>query len=55
MHSALDRGIDLRGPFHWTGVDNYEWNHGFDVSFGIVDRDRAVRESASVLAAEAKA
>ena len=46
---AIDRGIDVRGLFHWTGVDNYEWLHGYDVSFGIIDRDRRVRPSAEVL------
>ncbi len=40
----------MRGLFHWTAVDNYEWFHGFDVSFGIMDRDRRVRASAGVLA-----
>jgi beta-glucosidase len=54
VNEALARGIDVRGLFHWTGVDNYEWNHGFDVSFGIIDRDRVVRPSARVLAEEAK-
>jgi len=53
VNGALARGIDVRGIFHWTGVDNYEWSHGFDVSFGIVDRHRVVRPSAQVLAAEA--
>ncbi|MBV8959056.1 MAG: glycoside hydrolase family 1 protein [Actinobacteria bacterium] len=47
--SALARGIDVRGFFHWTAVDNYEWLHGYDVSFGIIDRDRTVRASAEVL------
>jgi beta-glucosidase len=51
--SAIDRGIDVRGLFHWTGVDNYEWLHGFDVAFGIIDRDRRVRPSAEVLRAAA--
>jgi beta-glucosidase len=46
---ALARGIDVRGFFHWTAVDNYEWLHGFDVRFGIIDRERKVRESARVL------
>ncbi len=54
-NDALGRGIDVRGMFHWTGVDNYEWLHGFDVSFGIVDRDRNVRPSAAVLKREATA
>ncbi len=50
---AIERGIDIRGFFHWTGVDNYEWMHGFDVSFGLIDRDRHVRPSAEVLRAAA--
>ena len=33
---AIADGIDVRGFFHWTGVDNYEWNYGFDVQFGCV-------------------
>jgi len=53
VNGALGRGIDIRGLFHWTGVDNYEWHHGYDVSFGLVDRERRVRPSARVLAAEA--
>ncbi len=53
VHEAIARGIDVRGLFHWTAVDNYEWLHGYDVSFGIIDRDRQVRPSAHVLAREA--
>jgi beta-glucosidase len=53
-HDALARGIDIRGFFHWTGVDNYEWLHGYDVAFGIIDRDRNVRPSAAVLKAETR-
>ena len=51
--AAIDRGVDVRGLFHWTGVDNYEWLHGYDVAFGIIDRDRNVRPSAQVLQAAA--
>ena len=47
--AAMARGVDVRGFFHWTAVDNYEWLHGYDVSFGIIDRDRNVRASARVL------
>ena len=50
---AIARGIDVRGFFHWTAVDNYEWLHGFDVAFGLIDRDRNVRPSAWVLEREA--
>jgi beta-glucosidase len=52
-HEAIAVGVPLRGFFHWTGVDNYEWIHGYDVPFGVIDRDRRVRASADVLAAEA--
>jgi beta-glucosidase len=55
VHDALDRGVDIRGLFHWTAVDNYEWQHGFDVRFGLIDLDRRVRPSALVLADEARA
>ena len=56
VQQALARGIDVRGVFHWTAVDNYEWLHGYDgaTAFGLVDRDRNVRPSARVLAAEAR-
>ena len=53
-HDAIARGIDVRGFFHWTAVDNYEWLHGYDVAFGIIDRDRNVRPSALVLQREAR-
>lgn len=46
-------GHDIRGLFHWTAVDNYEWLHGDDVSFGLIDRDRNVRPSAAVLVEQA--
>ncbi|HUA42575.1 MAG TPA: family 1 glycosylhydrolase [Streptosporangiaceae bacterium] len=50
---AIARGIDVRGLFHWTAVDNYEWLHGFDVQFGLIDRDRNIRPSARVFQREA--
>src|SRR6267154_6781791 len=54
IHAAIERGADVRGCFHWTGVDNYEWLHGFDLAFGIIDRDRNVKPSALVLRGEAR-
>jgi beta-glucosidase len=42
--AALDRarcaGADVRGYFHWTAVDNYEWRAGFsDARFGLIGFD----------------
>jgi beta-glucosidase len=50
VSDALADGVDIRGFFHWTGVDNYEWNHGFSVPFGCFTRDREPRASAELLA-----
>lgn len=32
---ALGRGADVRGYFYWTLMDNYEWNHGMTMKFGL--------------------
>jgi beta-glucosidase len=35
-HAALQRGVDLRGFFVWSFLDNFEWAEGFSKRFGIV-------------------
>ncbi len=54
VDAARRGGIDLAGLFWWTGIDNYEWTHGFDAEFGLIDRDRTPKPSAWI-AAEAAA
>ncbi|MGH9046972.1 MAG: family 1 glycosylhydrolase [Acidimicrobiales bacterium] len=49
VHAAIERGVDVRGFFHWTAVDNYEWFKAYDVHFGIIDQERNVRASATLL------
>jgi beta-glucosidase len=49
VERARDDGVEVRGFFHWTGVDNYEWNRGFEVQFGCFTRDREPRGSAELL------
>jgi beta-glucosidase len=36
---ALDRGVDLRGYFVWSFLDNFEWAQGHAHRFGIVHVD----------------
>jgi beta-glucosidase len=55
VQDALAGGIDVRGVFWWTGVDNYEWHRGFDVPFGLFDRDREPKPAAAIAAAAAGA
>jgi beta-glucosidase len=48
---AASDGIDLRGFFHWTAVDNYEWTYGYSVRFGLFDRDRTPKPSTALMRA----
>jgi beta-glucosidase len=36
---AIAEGIDLRGYFAWSLLDNFEWASGFSKRFGIVHVD----------------
>jgi beta-glucosidase len=59
-HQALERGVDLRGYFHWSLIDNFEWAEGWATHFGLVALDRRTgarepRPSAGVYAAICRA
>jgi beta-glucosidase len=32
---AVDAGVDVRGYFLWTLLDNFEWSYGFSKRFGL--------------------
>ena len=40
LHRAVSEGVDVRGYFHWTLVDNFEWSRGWSLRFGLVELDR---------------
>lgn len=39
IRAAVDAGVDLRGYFVWSLLDNFEWSHGYSKRFGIVHVD----------------
>ena len=41
---AIDNGSDVRSYHYWSLVDNYEWNHGFDLRFGLYELDTVTKE-----------
>jgi beta-glucosidase len=41
---AKDEGVDVRGYFYWSLLDNYEWNHGMDYRFGLYAVDVATKD-----------
>ena len=47
--NAIKAGVPLKGYFHWSLLDNYEWHHGFWPRFGLVDVDRESASSAGKL------
>ena len=55
IYGAIQKGVDVRGYFHWSLLDNFEWTYGFSQRFGLVavnflTLERHIRKSAHTYA-----
>jgi len=53
LNRALKEGLDIRGYFYWTLMDNFEWAEGYKMKFGLykVDfntQERTLRKSSKL-------
>jgi beta-glucosidase len=44
LNAAMAQGVDVRGYFYWSLMDNFEWNSGFAKRFGLVYVDYGTLE-----------
>ena len=39
LRAAMASGVDVRGFFYWSLLDNFEWQFGYSKKFGLVSVD----------------
>ena len=44
VEKCIDGGVKVLGYLHWSFIDNFEWQKGFSMTFGLVSVDRSTME-----------
>jgi beta-glucosidase/6-phospho-beta-glucosidase/beta-galactosidase len=52
LRRMWQQGYDVRGYFHWSLVDNFEWSEGWHLRFGLYALDEATQQRTARPSAE---
>ena len=44
VQNCLADGIPVKGYMHWSLMDNFEWQKGFSMTFGLIAVDRSTQK-----------
>lgn len=44
IYNAINLGVNVAGYYQWSIIDNFEWNSGYSVKFGLVHVDFATQK-----------
>ncbi len=44
IETAKTQNVPIKGYFHWSLLDNFEWSYGWWPKFGLVEVDRKTME-----------
>jgi len=59
LHRGLEEGMKIKGYLHWSLIDNFEWQEGFEPKYGLAEvnyqtQERKIRPSAEFYSRIAK-
>jgi beta-glucosidase len=52
LERATSEGAPVRGYFHWSLFDNFEWSDGYGTRFGLIYVDYATQKRTAKLSAK---
>lgn len=44
VENCINDGIPVKGYCYWSLMDNFEWQKGFGITFGLIAVDRSTQE-----------